>query len=141
MRSAARPIDDHPAAPASARNAPAIDLAHLGRQTLGDKALELELLELFDRQAARIAGELLAPDPADGALAERADGALAVRADLAHTLKGSAKAVGAWSVAEAAGAYETAARGGCVTVLAGRAKEIDRCVKEARAMIAGLAES
>lgn len=108
----------------------AIDLAHLGRQCLGDKALEAELLELFDRQAARIAGELPMPDLADHERAERCD--------LAHTLKGSAKAIGAWRVAEAAAAYEVAAVEACRTALGVRAAEVERCVKEARAEISAL---
>ena len=42
--------------------APAIDFGHLARQSLGDQALEVELMQLFDRQAARIAAELGMPD-------------------------------------------------------------------------------
>lgn len=80
--------------------APAIDFGHLARQSLGDQALEVELMQLFDRQAARIAAELGMPDLAKGSRAERGD--------LAHTLKGSARAIGAWRVADACEAYENA---------------------------------
>ncbi len=68
-----------------------IDRAHLARQTFGDAALEREVLGMFLEQAPRIVG------------------ALAVGAcdlDLAHTLKGSARAIGAWRVAAAAEAFE-----------------------------------
>lgn len=129
MRSTARAVlenNEAKAAPAS----PAIDLVHLGRQSLGDQSLEMELLELFDRQAARIAAELAMPDLADGACGERSD--------LAHTLKGSAKAVGAWRVAEAAANYEKAAAGTCRATLARRAGEVEDCVNEARWMIASI---
>jgi HPt (histidine-containing phosphotransfer) domain-containing protein len=73
-----------------------LDLVHLARQTLGDRALEREILALFRIQAQAICRQL----------AEAAEGQ---RADLAHTLKGSARAVGAWQVAERAEACEIAA--------------------------------
>ena len=79
-----------------------LDLVYLARQTAGDRALEVELLGLFDRQAASIAEKLAAPDD------ENQD----ARADLAHKLKGSARAVGANGVAAAAENYEYCARAG-----------------------------
>jgi HPt (histidine-containing phosphotransfer) domain-containing protein len=75
-----------------------IDLVHLSKQTFGERDLEGELLRLFDRQAAQILARL-----SDGALPDRR-----WRADLAHTLKGSARAIGAFAVAAAAQAYEEA---------------------------------
>jgi HPt (histidine-containing phosphotransfer) domain-containing protein len=74
-----------------------IDLVHLSRQTLGDRALETELLQLFDRQAAQIAARLAA----DTGNADRR-----WRQDLSHTLKGSARAIGAGVVANTAQHYE-----------------------------------
>lgn len=79
----------------------AIDLVHLSRQTLGDAALETELLRLFDRQAEQLAARLAAPP---------AKGESQWRAELAHTLKGSARAIGAFDLADAAEAYERACR-------------------------------
>lgn len=79
-----------------------LDLVYLARQTAGDRALEVELLGLFDRQAASIAERLAAPED------ENQD----ARADLAHKLKGSARAVGANGVAAAAEHYEYCARAG-----------------------------
>lgn len=70
-----------------------IDLVHLARQTMGDKALELDVLQLFARQARESMKELAA---ADGA----------ARAAVAHRLKGSAQSVGATAVASAAAALE-----------------------------------
>jgi HPt (histidine-containing phosphotransfer) domain-containing protein len=72
-----------------------VDLVHLARQTLGDRALEREVLGLFQVQARAIFAQLQAVTEAQA------------RLDLAHTLKGSARAVGAWQVAEAAGFCET----------------------------------
>lgn len=76
-----------------------IDLVHLSLQSLGDRALETELLQLFDRQAEQIAARLMS---------DIAGGELRWRRDLCHTLKGSARAVGAGRVAAAAAAYEQA---------------------------------
>lgn len=79
-----------------------IDLVHLARQTFGERELESELLRLFDRQSRQIVDRLT-----DGPVAEDR-----WRAELAHTLKGSARAVGAFGVAAAAEAYELDARAG-----------------------------
>ena len=74
-----------------------IDLVHLARQTLGDRALEVELLQLFDKQAAQIITRLAG----DTGNPERR-----WRQDLAHTLKGSARAIGGGQGANAAQHYE-----------------------------------
>ena len=72
---------------------PAIDRTHLLRMTFGDAALERELLELFDRQAALLVARMDGTESAT------------VKA-LAHTLKGSAVGVGAGEVAASAAALE-----------------------------------
>ena len=72
----------------------AIDHDHLRRYTMGDRQLELEVLDLF-------AGEL--PKTLGSLRAARTDMEWKVAA---HTLKGSARAVGAWRVAAAAVAAE-----------------------------------
>jgi HPt (histidine-containing phosphotransfer) domain-containing protein len=79
---------------------PAIDLVHLARATDGDESLEAELLAMFDRQSAKLAERLTFAD-----LPRRA------RGDIAHRLRGSALAIGAFAVAEAAEAVETAFAG------------------------------
>jgi HPt (histidine-containing phosphotransfer) domain-containing protein len=76
---------------------PPVDLVHLARQTDGDESLEAELLAMFDRQAEKLAERVKLVD-----LSRRA------RADLAHTLRGSALAIGAFEVARAAEAVEAA---------------------------------
>ena len=70
-----------------------IDLVHLANQTMGDKALEAEILQMFARQARCLVQEI--------AIAK----AETVTA-LAHRLKGSANAVGAFKVSAAAGRLE-----------------------------------
>jgi chemotaxis protein histidine kinase CheA len=77
--------------PISASNPP-LDLVHLARQCLGDRDLETELLGLFRRQAPALAAQLTGPPSVS----------LESKARIAHTLRGSALAVGAGRVASAA---------------------------------------
>jgi HPt (histidine-containing phosphotransfer) domain-containing protein len=67
-----------------------LDLAHLRRFTMGDEQLELEILGLFAHQLPITIADL------NNARTEKEWGMAA------HTLKGSARAVGAWSLATAA---------------------------------------
>lgn len=91
-------------APSSDAFALSIDLVHLSRQTMGDAALEAELLRLFDRQAHNIVSQL------EIEIISKETHELQKRLSLAHALKGSARAVGAFGVAEAAERLETASR-------------------------------
>jgi HPt (histidine-containing phosphotransfer) domain-containing protein len=75
-----------------------IDIEHLQRMTLGDAALEREVLAMFSAHAVQLA-EKLASLPADAGA-------------LAHTLKGSARSIGAVGVAEAAARLETLIKNG-----------------------------
>jgi HPt (histidine-containing phosphotransfer) domain-containing protein len=70
-----------------------IDFDHLKRMTLGDSGLEQEVLAMFAAQSASLVGTM-ATMPADAPA-------------LAHTLKGSARAIGAFAVADAAARLET----------------------------------
>ncbi|HEX2656072.1 MAG TPA: Hpt domain-containing protein [Xanthobacteraceae bacterium] len=72
-----------------------IDLIHLSRITLGDPGLEREVLQLFDRQTDMLMTRMRQSTP----------GAIAA---VAHTLKGSARGIGAWRVAHAAEEVEIA---------------------------------
>lgn len=76
-----------------------LDLNHLRRQTAGDGELEQELLSLFEAQCARLRPLIGNPGPH------------LQRADAAHTLKGSARAIGAWRLGSVADQLETAFRG------------------------------
>jgi HPt (histidine-containing phosphotransfer) domain-containing protein len=100
-----------------------IDLVHLARMTLGDRGLEREVLALFDRQATVLVSRM------------RASPSAAVTS-VAHTLKGSARGVGAWQVAAAAEAVEVAAAGeGDLSAAISRLAIV---AEEARAVIAEL---
>lgn len=72
----------------------AIDVQHLGRMTLGEAALEAEVLALFSAQSGELIARIKTMPTDAGALA--------------HTLKGSARAIGAFRVAEAALGLEAA---------------------------------
>lgn len=74
----------------------AIDIEHLSRQTDGDHELERELLALFAQQCVRLLRTI------------HGDAEKQARMDAAHTLKGAARAVGAWGVADAADRIEQA---------------------------------
>jgi len=103
-----------------------VDLVQLSRQTTGDRALEKELLGVFDVQAAQISEKLKTAE------------AGAASAELAHKLKGSARAVGANEVAAAAENYEYAARAGFL-----RHSDVNRLVAtvaKTRAFLRGLAD-
>jgi hypothetical protein len=83
------------AAATSAADEPPIDRTHLFRMTLGDHALEREVLALFCRQIDTLIERMGEVGPSGAAA-------------LAHTLKGSARGVGAWPMARAAEAVEAA---------------------------------
>jgi HPt (histidine-containing phosphotransfer) domain-containing protein len=106
-----------------------IDWAHLSRFTLGDRALEREVLGLFASEAPRYLSLLLATTNRKGWI------------EAAHTLKGSARAVGAWAVAECAQAVETleiTARGDFAEKRAHRSVEqaLDKLVDAVRKTLA-----
>jgi HPt (histidine-containing phosphotransfer) domain-containing protein len=102
IQSKTKPIE-RIASPPIVPEGPVIDLAHLARMTLGDKRLEAEVLALLDRQADLLLARMReAPPAAAGAFA--------------HTLKGSARGVGAWRVAAAAERVEVAAGSNPATV-------------------------
>lgn len=107
-----------------------IDLIHLSRQTLGDAELETELLALFQNQAQQLSRRLRGPShPGDDRW----------RVDLAHTLKGSARAVGAFRVAQAAEDYEMAIRSRSGN-LNEALRRLLNVIDETQAEIAGLLE-
>jgi HPt (histidine-containing phosphotransfer) domain-containing protein len=90
-------IDWMPSPPLAPDDGP-IDIIHLRRMTLGDASLEREVLAMFSAQAVGLASALAAL-PSDA------------RA-LAHTLKGSARAIGAFGVADAAACLEALIQNG-----------------------------
>jgi HPt (histidine-containing phosphotransfer) domain-containing protein len=110
-------------APSLAPDDRPIDLVHLARTTLGDRTLEREVLQLFDRQSGMLVARMRAAAPAG-------------IATLAHTLKGSARGIGAWRVARAAELLELAGAAGDPTTEA--LDQLAGACNEARAVIAEL---
>jgi HPt (histidine-containing phosphotransfer) domain-containing protein len=90
-------IDWMPSPPLAPDDGP-IDVEHLRRMTLGDESLEREVLAMFSAQAVSLIGTLATLPEDAGALT--------------HTLKGSARAVGAFAVADAAVRLEVALQNG-----------------------------
>jgi HPt (histidine-containing phosphotransfer) domain-containing protein len=83
-------------APPIAPVAEPIDLTHLSRMTLGDLSLEQEVLRLFERQAIMLMARMQGAEPP-------------LVAASAHTIKGSARGIGAWRIARDAETVEMAA--------------------------------
>jgi HPt (histidine-containing phosphotransfer) domain-containing protein len=79
---------------AAAPRARPVDLAHLARQTLGDRGLEQEVLKLFLHQAITARDQIADADSKE-------------RLRLAHNLKGSARGVGAFAIADCVAEIET----------------------------------
>jgi HPt (histidine-containing phosphotransfer) domain-containing protein len=110
-----------PSPPLAPDNGP-LDLRHLKRMTLSDEGLEREVLAIFAAQSAKLMTEL-AELPAEAA-------------ELAHKLKGSAQAIGAFRIADAAEWLEDALRSGRAP---GRAlMTLDEAIAEARQAIDGI---
>ncbi len=70
-----------------------VDLVHLARQTLGDPDLEREILALFLTQLRTVSDRLAGADSSE-------------RLFLVHGLKGTARSVGAFPLAQTASGYE-----------------------------------
>lgn len=102
-----------------------IDLEHLSRMTLGERELEHEVLRLFDHQA-----EML--------LVKMQEAVPTAVAAYAHTLKGSARGIGAWAVARAAFDVETAAQAVDPAELPRAIGQLSLAIGEARLVIADL---
>ena len=72
-----------------------LDLVHLARQTGGDRTLENEILQLFRQQIGLCAAQLKMTSGRERKL-------------IAHTIKGSARAVGAFGLSRIAAQIEDA---------------------------------
>jgi HPt (histidine-containing phosphotransfer) domain-containing protein len=122
MGATARVIESA-ALPQAASAEPVIDAAHLGRMTLGERSLERELLALFGRQADMLLSRIRGAAPA-------------LAAASAHTLKGSAVAIGAFRVARAAEAVELAKDAAQDAAITAAIETLAAVLDEARAEIA-----
>ncbi|RUX21147.1 MULTISPECIES: Hpt domain-containing protein [unclassified Mesorhizobium] len=96
-----------------------VDLGHLARQTMGDRDLEREVLALFVQQSLNVRDQI-------------ADADTRQRILLAHGLKGSARGIGAFAVAECAAIIEKQPED--VRAL----KRLGMLIEEVRDFIAGI---
>jgi len=117
------------ASPASEATSPPVDLAHLRRYTMGDRELELEILGLFVQQLP-ITITALRDAPS-----EREWGRAA------HTLKGSARAVGAWSLATIAESAERLSPMPDTTVRGAVVRRLEEAASAAQQYIASLGQA
>ncbi len=74
-----------------------IDLEHLARYTGGEKAMNAEILKLFDGQISEMVGQLRSVITARDSKRWK---------EITHTIKGAARGVGAFAFGEAAAAAE-----------------------------------
>lgn len=96
-----------------------VDLVHLARQTMGDRALEQEVLSMFVQQAGLVRDQIA-----------RAD--IKRRLFLAHSLIGSARGVGAFGIARMAEEVEREPSS------AAHLKNLAAAIDEAREFIASI---
>jgi HPt (histidine-containing phosphotransfer) domain-containing protein len=99
---------------------------HLSRYTLGERELEREVLELFCSQSLLYIERLReAKSDKDWK-------------DAAHSLKGSAQAIGAWRAGDAAERAEALSGDALAEFRALRLSEVESSVREAETYIDGL---
>jgi HPt (histidine-containing phosphotransfer) domain-containing protein len=103
-----------------------VDLVYLSRFTLGERALEREVLELFCTQSF--------------VYLERLNDAQSDKdwKDAAHSLKGSARAIGAWRTAEAAERAEALSGEDLPGARALSLREVESSLTEAKTYIGSL---
>jgi HPt (histidine-containing phosphotransfer) domain-containing protein len=103
-----------------------VDLVHLSRYTLGERELEWEALELFCTQS------LLYLERLKAAQSDKD------WKDAAHSLKGSARAIGAWRTAEAAERAEALSGEALVSSRALSLRDVESSLSEAETYIGSL---
>jgi HPt (histidine-containing phosphotransfer) domain-containing protein len=103
----------------SGEEAKPVDLVHLSAQTMGDRSLEAEVLRIFLSQAPT------------WCLALQRATVQTARKEAAHTLKGSARAIGAFGLAAKAGEAEMPG----FSDFPGLEAELDRVVAYIRTLI------
>ena len=117
-------VNTYERAQQEALDAAVLDRDHLARMTFGDRSLEREVLQLFERQSELLLERMRMSEPA-------------AIATLAHTLKGSAVGIGAKRVDSAAAEVEETAQAK-PGEMSRAIDELAQSVEEARAEISGL---
>jgi HPt (histidine-containing phosphotransfer) domain-containing protein len=112
---------------AAPETSPPVDLQHLARYTLGNRALDIEILGLFLAQAPATIARLAAADDHQQ------------WREAAHTLKGSARGVGAWRLGDMAQAAERSAAWDDPGARSATIAQLRQALAAAEAFIGGLA--
>ncbi len=99
-----------------------VDLVHLAKQCLGNEALELDVLRLFDQTMGTYFERLRLAATFD-------DMAITI-----HSIKGAAAGVGAWAIAEQAKGIEADLRDG-FAIRSERIDDLGLVIEEARDFI------
>jgi HPt (histidine-containing phosphotransfer) domain-containing protein len=102
-------------------------MVHLSKQALGDRGLECEVLRLFETMSRTYFERLESSTSVEHLLQHL------------HTLKGAAGGVGAWTIADMAGAAEAELRGGA-PVNPERIDDLRMAVQECSVFIGELLE-
>ncbi|HXC57585.1 MAG TPA: Hpt domain-containing protein [Rhizomicrobium sp.] len=103
-----------------------IDLDHLARYTGGDKAINAEVMRLFDSQANELVARLQSILDARDAKSWK---------EVTHTLKGAARGIGAFAMGDAAAHCEPldladrAAAGAAISLLKTRSDAVQDFIK------------
>lgn len=106
-----------------------VDFEHLARYTLDEPELEREVLGLFCSQSVLLLDQLRAAKSDED------------WKQAAHSLKGSARAIGAWRMAQAAEQAEALQGDGLSELRSARVDEVEASLREAEAYIATVLES
>jgi HPt (histidine-containing phosphotransfer) domain-containing protein len=101
--------------PLAATDTRPVDLAHLARYTGGDAALNAEVLQLFATQSADLLRQLTAILETKDAKSWR---------QVNHTIKGAARGIGAFQLADAAASAEPIDPGGDAAAAASALRQI-----------------
>lgn len=103
-----------------------VDLDHLARYTGGDKAINAEVMRLFDMQASELVARLQSILDARDAKSWK---------EVTHTLKGAARGIGAFAMGDAAAKCEPldisnpASTAGPVAELKAQSQEVQRFIR------------
>ena len=92
-----------------------VDLVHLARMTMGDRSLEKEVLSLFRSQATLCLARLQNADDQSAFI------------EAAHAIKGSARGIGAWKVADIAAELQDQ---GCSVTNSAKVEELAQALAE-----------
>lgn len=111
------------------QNIKPVDLVHLSKQTFGSKELENEVLGLF-RNHSQVCLKRMKEAKSNKDWA-----------DAAHSIKGSARAIGAWEIGERAEYYERQAEAGELSDKNSACEDIGNLVEETNSYISTLIEA